>query len=66
MAIQDVQKRRPGATEQLTLFGAAIIVLLFFVWSCVGLTLSKTLACALQMSAFSGKADIGWKRENVR
>ena len=35
MAIQDVQKRRRGATEQLTLFGAAIIVLLIFAWSYV-------------------------------
>jgi hypothetical protein len=28
--------------------------------------LSKTLAWALHMSAFRGKADISWKRENVR
>ena len=35
VAIQGVQKRHPGATEQLTLFGAAIIVLLIFVWSYV-------------------------------
>jgi hypothetical protein len=35
MAIQGVQKRHPGATEQLTLFGAAIIVLLIFAWSYV-------------------------------
>ena len=35
MAIQGVQKRHPGATEQLTLFSAAIIVLLIFAWSYV-------------------------------
>jgi hypothetical protein len=35
MATQCVQKRHPGAPNQLTLFGAAIIVLLIFAWSYV-------------------------------
>ena len=35
MAIHGVQKHHPGATEQLTLFCAAIIVLLIFAWSYV-------------------------------